>query len=386
MAKEPFAYCKACLARVKPHPDEPEKWTTCLMPDNHRAQGKHVWKCDFLVGGKKGDRLRPTFKEGTTKEEAWKFQIKRLSEFDDGKYITKNDSKITVLKVLEKYEREHIQEKSRHSNGAAKYYLKVLKGLLGHISAVGLTLAQISEAMSKFKEETESSNANVNKCFVYLKAAFQYCFNHGFIARHSADYIPFLPTTPTSPRFLDQEERKKVWAEFRKDERVEENAIAISHSAIRPIDLRLMEWPQVDFERRRIRITTYKGQEPRVVYHPIDDEMFRLLKKRYEKTGGKGKVFNWQYRHQLVEDMIKRAGVNDNRPEHERFTFYGLKHIYISDLVNKGIRIELVSEITNVSIPTLKKHYLKIDNQVLLDAQAKVNSVPEVSPQRFEVI
>jgi site-specific recombinase XerD len=99
--------------------------------------------------------------------------------------------------------------------------------------------------------------------------------------------------------------------------------------------------------------------------------------RRFKETNGQGKVFDTRFSHQTVERMIKDSGVNEGKEERERFTIYGLKHCYISHLIMAGVDIATVSELTGVSIPTLKKHYLRLTQDHLRVAQAKANLTPK---------
>lgn len=371
-----YSRCKACGSRVE----------KCLLPDSHRTQQAHVWVADFLLGGASGTRIRKQFKAGITKREAEKYELLKKADFERGLFIPTDKSKMLFQLIVNQYFDTHLFPKTRYPVSGRVYEQKIINELLGSCQIGNINLQCLKDARRAFQTgHKEASNAHVNRIFSVVKTIFRRAVEDGYIVSNAAEYLHDLPTTPTTPRFLDSIERAKVWTEFNTDRRVKQNAIAISHSAIRPIDLRTMEWNQVDFEQRRIRITTYKGQKPRIVFHPIDDALLEVLKERQAETHGQGKVFDWQYNHHLPESMIERSGVNTGRPKNERFTFYGLKHIYISDLINGGTPIELVSEITGVSIPTLKKHYWKPDNAVLIRAQNKINSVPSFAP-KFEVL
>jgi site-specific recombinase XerD len=96
-------------------------------------------------------------------------------------------------------------------------------------------------------------------------------------------------------------------------------------------------------------------------------------------------VFDTRFAHQTVEKLIKESGVNGSKEKKDYFTIYGLKHCYVSHLIMAGVPIETVSELTGVSIPTLKKYYLRLTQDHLRAAQAKVNLTPPLQ-QRFEVL
>lgn len=359
--------CKACQSRVE----------SCLLPDSHRAQNKHVWCCDFLLGGKHGTRIRKQFKPGVTKKEVEKYEHITIADFERGTFIPQDKSKILLADVLDKYYTEHIQENSRHPNGSVRYYIKELKKLMGNIGIGSIKLSHLQEARSKFKEETGSSNANVNRCFSVLSTVFNRAVEWEYLPKNPAQFLRPLPTAETAPRFLTMDELAKLWVEFRKDQRVEDYANALAHSGIRPINIKEMSWSQINFQTWSWTYTTYKGRKPRTLTAPIDKELQPTIMRRFKETNGQGKVFDTRFSHQTVERMIKDSGVNEGKEERERFTIYGLKHCYISHLIMAGVDIATVSELTGVSIPTLKKHYLRLTQDHLRVAQAKANLTPK---------
>jgi integrase len=371
------SYCKACKS------DE----TICLVPGSHRAQGKVVYTVDFLLGGKppKGTRVRKMFKGGITKDEVKKWAYGQITDFDRGILIPMDKAKTPFKEIIDKYFNEHLIPKRRRDFAPVHTYLKQIKEMLGEYQIGTITLGTLEKIRTQFKEKHGLSNSSVNRIFSTIKTAFNRAVEWDYIRVSPAKFLHDLPTEPTKPRFLTTEELARVFEQFKKDIRVLDYATALAHTGIRPIDLKSLAWSQVDFTTKNIFVTTYKGNRPRNYATPIDETLLGVLQRRFNETKGQGLVFNTRFNHKLIEGMIDKSGVNVGKSFNERFTFYGLKHCYISHLIMSGADIFHVSQLVNVSVTTLQKHYIHLTTDHLRKAQERINLTPPLQ-QQFEVI
>lgn len=363
-----FTRCKACKARLE----------NCLAPDKHRAERKHVHCCDYLLGGK---RIRHQYKPGITKQEVEKEVLLAKADFERGLFIHTDKGKTPFGDILDKYNVEHIQENSRHPNGSIKYYLRVLKELLGNMPVSTLTLSHLEKARAKFKGDTGSGNANTNRCFSILKTALNRAVEWGYIHRNPAMYLRPLKIKETVPRFLTNEELLRLRGAI-KDQRLDDYVTVMLHTAIRPIDIKGLTWHQVDLQNRVMHITTHKGRKPRTYSVPIDEQVWPLIQRRFKETNGQGFVFDTSNVRKLADKAISDSGINRDREQ--RFTIYGLKHTYISNLIMSGNDMGTVAKLVGVSTAMIEKHYAHLTQEHLRAAQAKVNLTPNIS--KLEVI
>ncbi len=237
--------CTACLVRSD----------KCLLPDSHRAQNRHVWCVDFLLGGAKGKRMKP----GVTKKEAEKYEHITIADFERGLLMPQDKGKATLSDVLDRYFTEYAGEQNRNQV-ATKHYMKVFKGLLGGVQVGTLTLEHLEETRTEYKNSTERSNASVNRAFAILKAALNYAVARGYIKQNPAQYLKHLPVRETIPRFLTLEEISRLRNTIT-DRRLDDYVSLLLHTGIRPIDLKSLTWAQVDLQNRIVHITTYKGRQ-----------------------------------------------------------------------------------------------------------------------------
>lgn len=368
-----YSYCKACKA----------KEGACLLPDSHRAQNRVVWYVDFLLGGKHGKRIRKQFKPGVTKKDVEKYEHLTIADYERGTFIPQDKSKTSIADILQKYLNEHAMERNRNLF-AAKHYVKVFTELLGQVPIGSLTRQYLEDARSKYKEETERSNSSVNRAFNILKAALTYAVERDYIKQNPAQYLKHLPITETVPRFLSTEEIARLWA-YIKDWRLNDYATALLHTGIRPINLKALEWGQVDRQQRIVHITTYKGRRPHTYSVPYDEAVERVFERRHKETRGQGKVLDTSSIRKLAEAAITASGINVGRPENERFTIYGLKHCYASHLLMSGATIFDVAKLLGHTDTTMiVRHYGHLTQEHLRGVQAKINLTPQQT--KLEVI
>ncbi len=366
--------CTACLVRSD----------KCLLPDSHRAQSKHVWCVDFLLGGAKGKRIRKQMKPGVTKKEAEKYEHITIADFERGMLLPTDKSKTLFKEVIDKYFNEHLYPNSRSAKYTLDYYYRAITELLGHYPIGSIKLDQLQAVRVKFQKENGSSNSNVNRFFSIVKTILNRAVEWEYIQASPAKFLRYMSVVKSKPRFLTVEEINRLWVEFRKDKRVEDLAVVLIHTAIRPIDIKSMNWDQIDFQNKLIHVTTYKGRQPRAYTIPMDNEIEILIQRRFKETGGIGKVFNTAFNHTIIENMIKASGINEGRPHKDRFTFYGLKHSFVSHLLMSGASLYDVSKLVNVSVNTLEKHYGHLTQEHLRAVQSRINLTPQQA--KFEVI
>lgn len=356
-----YPYCKACKKRE----------SACLLPANHRAQGKVVWCADFLLGGKKGKRVRKVFKAGVSKKDVEKYEHLLIADFERGVFLPQDKGKTLFEVVLDKYLNEHIIPNTRSTT--SQYNIKEIKKLLGNYAIGLITLEQLQKTREKFKEDSGDSNAGVNRMFSTLKTALRRAVEWGYIQRSPAEFLRDLPVKETIPRFLTIEEIHRLRSQI-KDERLSQYVLVLLHTGIRPIDIEALSWADVDLNNRIIHVTTHKGRKPHRYSVPIDDELMRVLQRRFKDTNGQGVVFDTSNLRKLAEKAISDSGINKDRKPEERFTIYGLKHCYASHLLMNGATIFDVAKLLgHTDTKMVMKHYGFLTMEHLRKTQGLIN-------------
>lgn len=365
-----YSYCKLCKAKEE----------ACLLPDSHRAQNKVVWCCDFLVGGKSGERIRKQFKPGITRKEVEKFEHITIADYERGTFLPKDKSKVLCEEVLDRYYNEHILENTRGGRNPLNY-IRMLKKLFGHIPIGALELSKLEAERREYKARTECKNRSVNRFFDTFRAALNKACEWGYIQKNPAQYFKSLPTVETVPRFLSIEEIARLRSHI-KDGRLDDYATVLLHTGIRPINLKALVWSQIDRAQRIIHLTTYKGRRPHNYSVPYDNEVARVFERRHTETQGRGTVLDTTNIRKLADETIEASGINVGRKEEERFTIYGLKHCYASHLLMSGASLFDVAKLLgHTDMTMVMRHYGHLTQEHLRSVQARINLTPQLATE-----
>lgn len=130
------------------------------------------------------------------------------------------------------------------------------------------------------------------------------------------------------------------------------------HTGLRESTLLDLNWEDIDYKREiiKIRNVKVKGTEFSIPLIPRFRKIFDLLGRK-----SSGKIFPWKDRHSTK--FYRRA--QENLKMKKTYGIHKLKHTFISEAIMQGISIEALSELTNTTIRTLKKHYANLDKNYL---------------------
>lgn len=119
-----------------------------------------------------------------------------------------------------------------------------------------------------------------------------------------------------------------------------------------------LHWEDIDWKRKIIvlRNIKVKGQPFTIPLIPKFTKIFKQL--GIKETG---KVFN--YKDRFSTRFYNR--IQEDLKLKKRYGIHKLKHTFISEAIRQGTPLEILSELTNTSIRTLKKHYANISRQHL---------------------
>lgn len=354
-------YCIACQSR------------RCANPSTHRASGDLKYRVDIMVGGRHGVRVR---KLCDSKNEAVGFELEQKAKYHNEGELPNKKGKTLLSEIITRYYQHHIIPSTRQPERSSKYRIEQLVELVGGRPIGTITLNDLEEIRAQFKEDSGSSNANVNRLFSVLKTVLNRAVEWGFISKSPAQFLRDLPVKETLPRFLTEQEINQL-RRVVTDDRLIKRMNAILHTGIRPIDLDNLSWSQVDLVNRVIQITTHKGRRPHTYPVPIDDVLIKDINERYEKTGGRGLVYDSSNLKKLAIEAIKESGLNDKRKPEEYFTLYGLKHCYASHLLMSGATIFDVAKLLgHTDTKMVVHHYGHLTLDHLRKTQARVNLTP----------
>ncbi|MBK8609097.1 MAG: tyrosine-type recombinase/integrase [Chitinophagaceae bacterium] len=130
-----------------------------------------------------------------------------------------------------------------------------------------------------------------------------------------------------------------------------------------------LQWQDIDWKNKiiKFRNVKVKGKEYEFPLIPRLQDILKTLEVKQS-----GKVFPYKNDYGLI--FFKRA--QKDLGLKQTYSIHKLKHTFVSQLVNAQMSLEDVSELTNTSLRTLKKNYLKMDKSRIANKlqSIKINS------------
>lgn len=149
---------------------------------------------------------------------------------------------------------------------------------------------------------------------------------------------------------------------------------AALRTGLRLGSLLALDWSEVDFRRREIRLPPRKMKSRRAFFLPLDEETLRLLSSLKKKTKGL-LVFDAPDSRgvgRAFKAAVKRAGIRPCR-------FHSLRSTFISSLCRAGIGIEVVARLADhADVSTTARFYREIREDELREAIGKCSPAGEV--------
>lgn len=119
---------------------------------------------------------------------------------------------------------------------------------------------------------------------------------------------------------LDRDERRTIRTNidnYNGSETVQNAGFILLYSMLRSVEIRKMEWPWVDFDKRLVEFPREVMKKYRLHVLPMSDQVYEVLKKQYKNSGNKKYVFPAIYKPDGMLDkstlnrMLKYIGLND---------------------------------------------------------------------------
>lgn len=184
-----------------------------------------------------------------------------------------------------------------------------------------------------------------------LKALFNYFLKHKQVTENIIEIIPSSEAKPTP---IDEDDLKKILDSLQRIPHQFALTKFLLNTGIRKSTALELQWQDVDWKNKIIKFSNIKvkGKEYEFPLIPRLKEILQSLE--VKKTG---KVFPYKNDYGLI--FFKRA--QKDLGLKQQYSIHKLKHTFVSQLVNQGMSLEDVSELTNTTLRTLKKNYLKMD-------------------------
>lgn len=326
-----------------------------------RQKKNGIYFIDYRVNGK---RLRKHV--GIVKKEA---QI-ALKEIE--LRLVKNESihedaeqkDISLQQLIEEFQS---YSKTNHSPSSQKRY----KAILDHFRAflkrypymsISRVSAKAFENYKTFRKNQGSQNKTINLELGLFRTMFNLAIDWDYMQDNPIKKVRMLKIdNHKKPRFLSKKECKLLLDNC--GEELYPIFCTFLNTGMRKSELENLEWHDVDFNRRKIKIRVKDNWRPKTTEReiPINDGLLELLKSHCKKTRGNGWVFhrkdgskiepNW-LRKKLIQ-ITKKCGMPNVTKIHS------LRHTFASWLVMNGVDLATVKKLlghSNIATTMIYAH------------------------------
>ena len=330
-----YSWCTLCKGRED----------SCAVPDSHKAQGKVVWRADFLLGGRYGTRIRKTYPIGISKKEAEKFEALTIADYERGKYLPKvgHLSKTLFKDFVKTYLENHVKQYMRGSN-VEGYRLTHVLSMFGNRPIHTLSHAE-GEAYIKERLKDEVSKTTVNREITSLKSMFKWAVDNEYLSIHPFTNLKKFKEENIRIRWLDEKEIAEVLDACLKagDPDMRDVLLMALYTGFRKANLERVT--AHDILGQRIQAVKTKSGKPYDV--PISRELGELLN-RLVRLRPSGPLLDFHNFRGRFSKIVKWPDV----------TLHTFRHTFAAQCLKRGIELDVVCKwMGHYSIEFTRSHY-----------------------------
>jgi site-specific recombinase XerD len=304
------------------------------------------WEIDYCVNGKRFRRLLGSNKrtaELYLKDVEVKIARKELGfEVKDGAYA----------KLVNQY-----QAYCKTNLAPATYarYQSILDNFNRFLNSEYPHLSKIShfrfkhfEDFKSFRKQEGAVNRTVNAEVIVVRMMFRLGIQWGYSAKNPSDGITKLNVpTKLSPRFLSEEECKALLD--CSDDWLRPIFFTFLNTGMRKSELENLEWPEVDFGRRKIKIVVKDNWVPKTNEReiPINDGLLKLLEEQKLKVNGSSYVFPDEDGGKIYKNRLLRRlkALATQLKFGDDVNVHTLRHTFASHLVMNGVDLATIKRL-----------------------------------------
>ena len=303
-----------------------------------------IYFVDYRVNGKR--RRKNVGKSKKIAELALKDIELKLAKNEIG--FAPKDQKLETL-----FQEYLTYSKTNHAPSSYKRYRAIIdnfKSFLSkypHLTKISQLNVKIFENYKTFRKKLGKANKTINMEIDTIRSMFNLAIKWGYAKDNPVTGITMLKEdNHKKPRFLSEDEIKLLLDNCGAE--LYSIFFTFIYSGMRKSELENLEWNDIDFIRRKIKIRVKDSWRPKTTEReiPINDSLFSLLKKHKTKNKKGGYVFRYNgekipenlLRKKLMQ-ITKRIGIEDVTKIHS------LRHTFASHLIMKGVDLPTVSKL-----------------------------------------
>jgi integrase len=226
-----------------------------------------------------------------------------------------------------------------------KDFLKDKYPFVAKISHLG---PQLFEGYKSYRFEEDAENKTINMEVTTLRGIFALAKNWGYCKENPTDGVKALKiTNPITPRFLSDDECKKLLKNCNEWEYP--IFFTFLNTGMRKGELLNLEWSDIDFDRRKVKVRVKDGWTPKTSEReiPINNQLLEVLKGLKEKRDKGPLVFPDEQGGIITSNRlrIRLMSITKQCEFPDVTKLHTLRHTFASHLVMKGVDLPTVSKL-----------------------------------------
>lgn len=261
----------------------------------------------------------------------------------------KKDAEINKLyKEFKTYCKTNVSPSTQKRYGAIlDNFTRFIESEYSHLEKVSQFRPKIFEDYKSFRKGEEAHNRTINAELVVLRMMFRLAVQWHYAEKNPTDGVSKLKLPKKNPpKFLTGEECEKLLANS--DEWLYPIFYTFLNTGLRKAELENLEWSDIDFDRKKIKVTIKDDWAPKTNEReiPISNGLYPLLQEHKKKTnsnyvfpGEDGKKIFKNRLLRRIKTLAKKLKLGDNVGVHT------LRHTFASHLVMKGVDLTTVKQL-----------------------------------------
>ncbi|MFA6636430.1 MAG: tyrosine-type recombinase/integrase [Candidatus Omnitrophota bacterium] len=218
-----------------------------------------------------------------------------------------------------------------------------------HLDKISQFTPRIFEKFKAFRKEEEAHNKTINNELTVLRTMFKLAVQWGYAQTNPTDGVSKLKiANKIAPRFLREEECRLLLDNS--GEWLRPIFFTFLSTGIRKAELENLEWSDIDFHRRRVKIRVKTDWSPKTNEReiPINEGLYDVLKEQKQKRFYKDSnyVFPGEDGKQIFRNrLLRRLKTLAKQLNLGDVNIHMLRHTFASQLVMKGVDLATVSQL-----------------------------------------
>jgi integrase len=328
-----------------------------------------IWWVNFYSNGK------PLFESTGTRDftEAKKYLKRREGEVAAGKPIIQGQQSIRFKALAEDVINDYkINNKRSIDDVQTRFDLHILP-IFGDRKACSINPSEIRAYVNQRQTEG-ASNGSINRELTLIKRAYNLGCQAGRVT--SKPYIDMLKENNVRQGFFEPEQFSSLYNHL--PQRLQPVCLFAYITGWRRSEILTLQWHQIDFEGRCVRLYTSKNDEGRVFPFTVELEALLLeQRRRTDLLKKRGKIVPWVFHHDGGKPVrefkcswttaCKNAGVPGR-------LFHDFRRTATRNLIRAGIPERVAMKLTGHKTRSIFERYNIISEGDLLMAAEKLDA------------